>query len=65
MRFHLSLFVAALGLACVLEALPWLLAPERMRATLRHLGRLPAEKLRVWGFVLLGGGLILLSLSRL
>lgn len=65
MRFHLSLFVAALGLACVLESLPWLLAPDRMREVLRHLERLPAEKLRVWGFLLLGIGLILVSLSRL
>ncbi|MCH5276938.1 MAG: DUF2065 domain-containing protein [Desulfovibrionaceae bacterium] len=65
MRFHVSLFAAALGLACVLESLPWLLAPHRMRGAMRQLGRLPAEKLRVWGFLLLGIGLILVSLSRL
>lgn len=65
MRFHVSLFVAALGLACVLESLPWLLAPDRMREAMRHLGQLPPEKLRLWGFALLGGGLILVSLSRL
>ena len=65
MRFHVSLFVAALGLACVLESLPWLLAPDRMREAMRQLGKLPAEKLRIWGFVLLGIGLILVSLSRL
>lgn len=65
MRFQLSLFLAALGLACVLESLPWLLAPARMREALRQLLELPPEKLRVWGFILLGIGLILVAVSRL
>lgn len=64
MHFQASLFLAALGLACVLESLPWLLAPDRMRDALRQLLELPPEKLRVWGLFLLGGGLGLAALSR-
>lgn len=64
MHFNLTLFLAALGLAFVLESLPWLLAPGRMRDGLRQLLELPPETLRVWGFVLLGLGLGLAALSR-
>ena len=64
MRFQASLFLAALGLACVLESLPWLLGPGRMREALRQLLELPPEKLRVGGFILLGTGLVLVALSR-
>lgn len=64
MHFNLSLFLAALGLAFVLESLPWLIAPGRMRDGLRRLLELPPGTLRVWGFVLLGMGLVLVALSR-
>ncbi len=64
MRFQISLFVAALGLACVLESLPWLLGAERMREALRQLLELPPEQLRVGGLILLGVGLSLVALSR-
>ena len=56
MRFQASLFLAALGLACVLESLPWLLGPGRMREALRQLLELPPEKKRVGGFILLWAG---------
>lgn len=64
MRFHFSLFLSALGLAFVLEALPWLLAPARMKEGLRHLLELPPENLRVWGLVLLAMGVGLAALGR-
>jgi uncharacterized protein YjeT (DUF2065 family) len=59
MEFNLSLFLAALSLACVLEALPWLLAPRKMREVFQSLLELPDDKLRVWGIFLLLTGLIL------
>lgn len=64
MQFNFPLFLMALGLACVLESLPWLLAPDRMRGALRQLLELPPETLRVWGLFLLGAGIILVVLSR-
>lgn len=64
MKFNIALFLTALGLACVLESLPWLLAPAKMREALRLLIELPPEKLRRWGFFLIGLGLFLVWLAR-
>ena len=43
MDFNFSLFFMALGLACCIEALPWLVAPRRFREMLHQLGELPSE----------------------
>ncbi len=59
MEFNLPLFLAALGLAFVLEALPWLLAPRRMREAFLFLLEMPDDKLRAWGAFLLVSGLFL------
>jgi len=64
MNFDVSLFFTALGLAFVLESLPWLIAPRRMREGLRLLLDLPPDSLRVWGLVLLGLGLLITGLAR-
>lgn len=64
MNFDLSLFITALGLACVLEALPWLIAPDRMREAMRALLALEQQALRTWGFALLGVGTLLVWLAR-
>jgi len=64
MNFDVSLFFTALGLAFILESLPWLIAPRRMREGLRLLLDLPPDSLRVWGLVLLGLGLLITGLAR-
>jgi uncharacterized protein YjeT (DUF2065 family) len=64
MSSNLSLFLSALGLALVLESLPWLAAPDRWRASLRELLALPSGTLRAAALVLLGAGLGLVALSR-
>jgi uncharacterized protein YjeT (DUF2065 family) len=61
---NLSLFFTALGLALVLESLPWLAAPDKWRDSLRALLALPPRTLRIIGLVLLGAGLGLVALSR-
>jgi uncharacterized protein YjeT (DUF2065 family) len=61
---NLSLFLSALGLALVLESLPWLAAPEKWRASLRVMLTLPSHTLRAVGLALLGAGLGLVALSR-
>ena len=64
MDFNFSLFFMALGLACCFEALPWLIAPQRFREMLQKLGELPAEQLRVGGFLMLALGLGVCALGR-
>ena len=63
MNFNLSLFLAALGLACVLEALPWLLSPRKTREMLIELLSLPDETLR-GGIVLLVLGVVICAAGR-
>ena len=64
MNFNLSLFLAALGLACVLEALPWLLSPRKTREMLIELLSLPDETLRRGGSVLLVLGVVICAAGR-
>ncbi len=64
MNFNLSLFLAALGLACVLEALPWLISPRNTREMLIKLISLPEETLRGGGIFILALGLVFCTVSR-
>ena len=49
MEFNSKLFFSALGLAFILEALPYTLFPERMRQVLQTLGEEGASGLRRMG----------------
>ena len=64
MNFNLSLFLAALGLACVLEALPWLISPGKTRETLLELLSLPEETLRRGGIFLIILGVAVCAAGR-
>ncbi len=64
MNFNLSVFLCALGLAAVLEALPWILAPESIRDALSRLAEVPAREGRVAGLALLALGLLLCFAGR-
>ena len=64
MNFNLSLFLAALGLACVLEALPWLISPGNTRETLLELLSLPEETLRRGGIFLMILGVAVCAAGR-
>lgn len=58
MHFDAAFFFSALALALVLEALPWVLSPNRTREALRSLLDLPPEKLRIGGAILLALGIV-------
>ena len=62
MEFNSKLFFSALGLAFILEALPYTLFPERMRQGLQTLGE-GASGLRRMGLFSLAAGLIVLWLT--
>ena len=64
MNSNLSLFLAALGLACVLEALPWLISPGKTRETLLELLSLPEETLRRGGIFLMILGVAVCAAGR-
>lgn len=60
-----DIFLISLGFVCLLEALPWLIAPEKMRDFLEELLRQDVEDLRKWGIFLMVLAITFLSLSTL
>ena len=59
-----SLLCSVIAMAFILEALPFILFPERMRQALAQLVQSPAGQLRAVGFVLLVIGVAVLAVAR-
>lgn len=64
MNFNHQLFLAALGLACIMEALPWILCPRRMMDSIRKMAELSDDSLRFSGLILLIGGTVLCLIAK-
>lgn len=60
----ITLLLTALGLALVLESLPWLLAPQKMRLALLALLTTGENRLQAWGLFLLVAGVALVCAAR-
>ncbi len=65
MKFQLNLFLAALGLALVIEGLPYFLAPDTVKRMAVRMQELPTGTLRLIGLLSMVGGLVVVALSRL
>ncbi len=65
MKFQLNLFLAALGLALVIEGLPYFLAPDTVKRMAVRMQELPSGTLRLIGLLSMIGGLVVVALSRL
>ncbi len=63
MDFNFSLFFTALGLAAVIESLPWLIGPKSMRKFLETLSETGDEALRMYGASLLVIGVIIMWIA--
>ncbi|SDB13390.1 hypothetical protein SAMN05660653_00657 [Desulfonatronum thiosulfatophilum] len=64
MNFDLKLLLAALGLALVLEGIPYFLWSEKMPGYLRFLSEQPPATLRKMGLAAIISGLVFLALAR-
>jgi uncharacterized protein YjeT (DUF2065 family) len=64
MDFNFALFFMALGLAVTLEAMLWLIAPQRMHELVLKLALIPVERLRPGAFVMLALGLLVCAAGR-
>lgn len=56
--------LTGLGFACFLEALPWLISPEKMREFLFQLAGIDSSQLRYYGYFLLLLGVFFVWLAR-
>ncbi len=64
MNFDLELFLIALGLAFIIEGLPWALFPDAMRKAMLYMTTSPTWQLRRIGLMGIGAGLLLVWLVR-
>lgn len=55
----MKLFILLIGMVLIFEGLPYVAAPESMRAWLRKLSETPADQLRIMGLVAMAVGLLL------
>jgi len=65
MTFQWKIFLAALGLAFILESLPYFMAPEGVKRLVRSLLELSPSALRFFGLAGILAGLALVALSRI
>lgn len=59
----MKFFMAALGLALILEAIPYFLFPEKMREFFRKIPEIPSNTLRAIGFAFILLGLLLVYVA--
>lgn len=63
-NFDATLFLSALGLAFIIEALPYAIFAERMPTLLAIMAQNPPKVLRTMGFFGMGLGLLIIWLVR-
>ncbi len=64
MNVDWSLLCSVIAMAFILEAMPFILFPERMRQALAELVQGSVMKLRIYGFILLVIGMAVLAVAR-
>ena len=60
----MELFLSALGLAMIIEGIPYFIAPKKLKALARHLQELPGSVIRTFGFTIVLMGLLTIYLGR-
>ena len=64
MSFQWEIFIAALGLALILEGLPYFMGPDAVKKLIAKVQELPSAYLRFFGLSAIIAGLTLVALSR-
>ena len=64
MHFQWKIFIAALGLALILEGTPYFLGPDAVKRLVAKVLELPSSYLRAFGITAIIAGLALVALSR-
>ncbi len=60
----MELFLSALGLAMIIEGLPYFAFPRQIKELASRLPSLPDSAIRTFGFLTLGAGLLVIFLAR-
>ena len=60
----MSYFLSVLGLALVIEGIPYFAFPDSMKSLLAKLPAFPARSLRIFGIASISAGLLLIYISQ-
>lgn len=55
----MKLFILLIGMVLIFEGLPYVAAPESMRAWLKKISEMPSEHLRIMGLISMASGLLI------
>jgi uncharacterized protein len=57
-------FLCVIGMVMIVEGLPYFGFPDKMKAMMRMVIELPENTLRIFGFVLMAAGLLIVYIGR-
>ncbi len=60
----MKFFLCVLGLVLIIEGLPYFAFPEKMKQWITQILELPERDLRIFGFVIMVIGLILIAIGK-
>lgn len=60
----MDFFLCVIGMVLVVEGMPYFAIPDKMRHWVKALFEMPDRSLRVFGFFMMLGGLLLVYLGR-
>ena len=59
----MSFLLSVLGVVLIVEGIPWFLSPVKTKEFLSQVHNLPDSKLRIFGFVAMVAGLLIVRVS--
>ncbi len=57
-------FLCVIGMVLIVEGLPWFTSPPDMRKVVEKIALMPDKQLRIMGFLMIAGGLLLVFFGR-
>ena len=60
----MAYFLSVLGLALVIEGIPYFAFPDRMKSLMERIQTMPSRPLRVFGIIAMGTGLLFIYIAQ-
>jgi hypothetical protein len=60
----MAYFLSVLGLALVIEGIPYFAFPDKMKSLMERIQTTPSRSLRIFGSIAMGTGLLFISIAQ-
>jgi len=60
----MSYFLSVLGLALVIEGIPYFVFPDKMKSLMERIKTMPSRSLRIFGITAMGTGLLFIYIAQ-